>query len=121
MEPSENSALEVGKLNETGWLSDANPGLRVRFAAPLGAFPGGATWLEPGRRPPLREMTSAACGVGRDSIAHAFAVGCPVSPFFASTVQLGVLPGEERAHPARPVGGIWCSCSRTRSRINLQG
>jgi len=50
----------------------------------------------------MREMTSAAYGVGRDSIADGAAVGCPVSPFFASTAWLGVLPGEERAHPARP-------------------
>ena len=55
-----------------------------------------------GRTSPLREMTSAAYDVGRDSIADGAAVGCPVSPFFASTAWLGVLPGEERAHPARP-------------------
>ncbi|RLE36024.1 MAG: hypothetical protein DRJ61_01760 [Acidobacteria bacterium] len=48
-------------------------------------------------------MTSAAYTVGRDSIADGAAVGCPVSPFFASTARLGVLPGEERAHPALPV------------------
>ncbi len=56
-----------------------------------------------GRSSPLRETTSAACGVGRDSIAGGGAVGCPVSPFFASTAWFGVLLGEERAHPARPV------------------
>ncbi|RLE27788.1 MAG: hypothetical protein DRJ61_17095 [Acidobacteria bacterium] len=47
-------------------------------------------------------MTSAAYGVGRDSVVDALAEGCPVSPFFASAARLGVLPGEERAHPARP-------------------
>jgi len=47
-------------------------------------------------------MTSAAYGVGRDSIAEVTAVDCPVSPFFATAAWLGVLPGEERAHPARP-------------------
>jgi len=52
-------------------------------------------------------MTSAAYGVGRDSIASTLAVDCPVSPFFALTAQLGVLPGEERAHPARPDLGFW--------------
>ncbi len=57
-----------------------------------------------GRASPLRKMTSAAYGVGRDSIADDTAVGCPVSPFFASTAQLRVLPDEERAHQARPVG-----------------
>ncbi len=48
-------------------------------------------------------MTSAAYGVGRDSFTEGVAVGCPVSPFFASTARLGVLHDEERAHPARPV------------------
>ena len=47
-------------------------------------------------------MTSAAYGVSRDSIAEGVAVDCPVSPFFATTARLGVLPGEERAHLARP-------------------
>jgi len=54
------------------------------------------------RASPLRKMTSAAYDVGRDSIAEDTAVGCPVSPFFATAAQLGILPGEERAHPARP-------------------
>ncbi|RLE18852.1 MAG: hypothetical protein DRJ65_20905 [Acidobacteria bacterium] len=40
-------------------------------------------------------MTSAACGVSQHSIADRAAVGCPVSPFFASTAQLRVLPDEE--------------------------
>jgi len=47
-------------------------------------------------------MTSAAYTVGRDSIAEAFAEGSPVAPFFASAALLGVLLGEERAHPAPP-------------------
>ncbi len=84
------------------------PGLRGRLPAPpLGAFPQGATLFESGEGPPLEEKTSAACGVGPDSIADALAVGCPVSPFFASTAWLGVLPGEERAHPARPALPFW--------------
>ena len=84
------------------------PGLRGRLPAPpLGAFPQGATLFELGEGPPLEEKTSAACGVGPDSIADALAVGCPVSPFFASTAWLGVLPGEERAHPARPALAFW--------------
>jgi len=52
-------------------------------------------------------MTSAAYGVGRDSIADGAAEGCPVSPFFASTARLEVLPGEERAHPAHPDLAFW--------------
>jgi hypothetical protein len=88
---------------------NAIPGLRVRFATPLGAFLGGATFIGMGSGPPLREMTSAASGVRQDSIAEDFAEGSPVSPFFASTAQLGVLLGEERAHPAHPVRGIGCS------------
>ncbi len=55
-----------------------------------------------GRQPPIRKMTSAAYGVSQDLIAGGAAVGCPVSPFFASTARVGDLPGEERAHPARP-------------------
>ena len=43
--------------------------------------------VEIGRASPLRETTSAAYGVGHHSIARAAAVGCPVSPFFASSVQ----------------------------------
>ena len=35
-------------------------------------------------------------------ITNPTAVGCPVSPFFASTAQGGILHGEERAHPAHP-------------------
>jgi len=50
-----------------------------------------------------QKRRAAAYGVGRDSIAEGAAVDCPVSPFFASTVRLGGLPGEERAHLARPV------------------
>ncbi|RLE35401.1 MAG: hypothetical protein DRJ61_03410 [Acidobacteria bacterium] len=45
--------------------------------------------------PPLRKMTSAAYGVGRDSIANGFAERCQVSAFFAATAQMGGLPGEE--------------------------
>ena len=41
---------------------------------------------------------------------------CPVSPFFASAAESGTLPGEERAHPAHPVGGIWRSCLPKRSQ-----
>ena len=52
-------------------------------------------------------MTSAAYGIGHHSIADGTAVGCPVSPFFASTAGLGVLLGEERAHPARPDSAFW--------------
>ncbi|RLE22241.1 MAG: hypothetical protein DRJ65_14305 [Acidobacteria bacterium] len=47
-------------------------------------------------------MTSAAYGVSHHSIANRAAVGCPVSPFFASAAWLEVLQGEERAHPAHP-------------------
>ncbi|MEN8162999.1 MAG: hypothetical protein ABFS37_02630 [Acidobacteriota bacterium] len=65
---------------------------------------------EIGRKSPLREMTSAAYGVGQYSIANALAEDCPVSPFFASTARLGGLPGEERAHPARPDLGF-CALS----------
>ena len=52
-------------------------------------------------------MTSAAYGVGQHTTAGALAEGCPVSPFFAATARLGVLPGEERAHPARPELAFW--------------
>ena len=38
-----------------------------------------------GRALPLQETTSAAYGVGRDSVANVTAVGCPVSAFIATT------------------------------------
>ncbi|MCK5379439.1 MAG: hypothetical protein KAJ78_08535 [Acidobacteria bacterium] len=62
------------------------------------------------RKSPLQKMISAAYGFSRDSIAAAAAVGCQVSPFFASTAWLGVLPGEERAHMARPDSAV-CALS----------
>jgi hypothetical protein len=80
-----------------------------------------------GKIPPLRKTASAAYGIGRDSIADATAVGCPVSPFFASTAQLRVLPVEERAHPARPVGDGrswfhgWSLASGPGGRISFPG
>ena len=37
-----------------------------------------------GEEPPLEGKTSAAYGVGRDSIADGVAVGCPVSAFIAT-------------------------------------
>ncbi len=49
-------------------------------------------------------LATPAFGVGRDSIADALAGDCPVSPFFASTAQVGVLPGEERVHPDARLG-----------------
>ena len=80
-----------------------NPGLRERLRPSRSAhFPQG-TWLqELGGSRPLRKMTSAAYGFSQDSTAKGVAVDCPVSPFFATAARLGVLPGEERAHPARP-------------------
>ena len=87
----------------------SRPGLRVRFAPPLGPFPQEATVLGLGEYRHLRKTTSAAYGVGRDAVSEALPGSCPVSPFFASTAESGVLPGEERAHPARSVGGFWWS------------
>ncbi len=87
------------------------PGLRGRFEVvvspttverPRSIISQRGDISEFGRQPPLRKMISAACGVSRDSIAEGVAVGCPVTPFFASAARLGVLLGEERAHPARP-------------------
>ena len=43
---------------------------------PARPFPGGAAFFESGGEPPLRGKTSAAYGIGRDSIANAFAEGC---------------------------------------------
>jgi len=40
-------------------------------------------------------MTSAAYGVGRDSLANGVAERCQVPAFFVATAQLGGLPGEE--------------------------
>ncbi len=40
-------------------------------------------------------MTSAAYGLGRDSIAGGAAVGCPVSAFIATANRSGGLPDEE--------------------------
>jgi hypothetical protein len=83
-----------------------------------------------GEEPPLEEKTSAAYGIGRDSIAEAFAERCPVSPFFASTALLGVLPGEEMAHPARADLRVWALSGvgrrrwlswEERSRTDLNG
>ena len=45
-------------------------------APPLGAFPGGATWLKLGRKSPLQKMTSAAYTVSRDSVAEVTAECC---------------------------------------------
>ena len=95
MEPSDNSALAVGRLNETGWLSDANTGLRARFAPPLGAFPQEAALFELGEDPPLEEKTSAAYGSSQHSTAEGVAVDCQVSTFFAASTWSVWLPGEE--------------------------
>ncbi len=67
----------------------------ARGAPPLGAFPGGAAFPTLVGGPPLREMTSAAYGVSRDSLANSVAEHCQVSAFFAATAQLGGLPDEE--------------------------
>ena len=56
-----------------------------------------------GRALPLRKMTSAAFGVGRDSVAEALAVGCPVSAFIATAEYSGVLPDEESRTRHAPI------------------
>jgi hypothetical protein len=96
-----NSAL----FENGAWHSELvffSPGLRGRLPAPpLGHFPQGQhsrSWegiaLEENDLGGLRLQPRLDCRRHRR--------GCPVSPFFASTALLGVLPGEERAHPARP-------------------
>jgi len=57
-----------------------------------------------GRASPLREMTSAAYGVGRNSIADAPAVRCPVSAFFVTPVVSGDLLDEECCTRHAPSG-----------------
>ena len=47
-------------------------------------------------------MTSAACGVSRDSIFEALAEGCPGQAFFATVPFSGGLPGEEGLTPHAP-------------------
>ncbi|MCK5379141.1 MAG: hypothetical protein KAJ78_07035 [Acidobacteria bacterium] len=56
---------------------------------------------EIGRELPLREMTSAACGVGRDSVAGALAEGSLPAFFGASRLREGCLL--KKAGPGTPV------------------
>ncbi len=70
-----------------------------------------------GRESPLRKTTSGAYGIGRDSNAQGVAVGCPVSPFFASTARLGVRPGEERAQSPPTVRAMLRIFPRQFSRL----
>jgi len=56
------------------------PGLRGRFAPPLGACSGGAWIQKRGRKSPLQKTTSAAYGVGHHSIADVTAVGARCRP-----------------------------------------
>ena len=56
----------------------------------------------------MREMTSAAYGIGRDSIADGVAERCQVSAFFATTARAGGLPGEEnRTRHAPSERALW--------------
>ena len=64
---------------------------------------------ELGRLQPLREMTSAACGVGRNAITETLAVGCPVSAFIEMVDESEVLPDEEsrtRHAPSEVLGAL---------------
>jgi hypothetical protein len=94
-------------ISETGWLGNPRPGLRGRFAPPLGAFPSRAAkrGLEGG--PPVRKTTSAAYTVGQQSVAEAVAAGCPAR-FSSRRLWHGEdLPGEEiHARHARPGGEL---------------
>ena len=63
---------------------------------------------EIGRKSPLQKMTSAASGIGRDSVSEALAERCQVSAFFVPTAQASRLPGEEsRTRHAPSEGGRW--------------
>jgi hypothetical protein len=51
-------------------------------------------------------MTSAAYGVGGDSVADALAAGVPLFPFSGRTPYSNRLPGENGKRAAPPVGGF---------------
>ncbi len=57
---------------------ELSPNLKTALRSRSAHFPQGAMELASGKYRPLRKMTSAACGVGRDSITEALAERCPV-------------------------------------------
>ena len=67
----------------------------VPVGTPARPFPSRGNTVESEEHSPLRETTSAAYGVGRDSIAGGVAERCQVSAFSVTTAGAKGLPDEE--------------------------
>jgi len=128
-------------------VANVSPGIWPRFPAP--AF-GGALWspkmqrlpIAParcisrrglvsgiGRVPPLREMTSAAYGISRDSVAEATAVGCQARFFLKLNVNREGYRGKNSKHGtprSRGLGALMIErrhrpCGKTRAPNTSDG
>ena len=119
---------------------DFIPGLRERIEigqrfsglpiAPARSFPQGATGMLSGEDWRLEEMTSAAYGVGRDSVACALAEGCPplhcpqhcsYRIVFLRTIQRTARPDLRVQAPSGWGVGVGCSvasAARVRDAAN---